>query len=214
MRLIKVKDFLSTEDIREEVKEYLREGGAVVYPTDTLYGLGVDIRKVGAVDNLFRLKGRKKGKPIPLFIDEPGRADEIFEGFSPLGKKISSLFWPGKLTIVARAKEEIARIVGSPDRTVGLRLPDSAVAHSLAFLCGGMITGTSANKSGGDFPIHISKVTSDFESEEIFVLDGGDLQPSSGSTVLMIEGNFVRVIREGDLSSIEVLNIVEEFRDG
>jgi L-threonylcarbamoyladenylate synthase len=214
MRRVKSEEFLSSNRVRDEVLAYLRGGVPVIFPTDTLYGLGVDIRNAGAVENLMSLKGRGRGKPVPLFIDNSNRSEEVFIGLSPLGKKLSTVFWPGKLTIVARARTHIARIIGSEDGTVGIRLPDSKVALSLAGLCGGIITGTSANKSRGGFPLTVDEVARDFEKDDVLVLDGGDLPPSAGSTVMMIEGNVLQVLRQGDITREEILKIAEEFENG
>lgn len=207
-------DFLNSDSIKSEVSGYLREGGAVIYPTDTLYGLGVDVRSSGAMKNLFEIKGRERGKAVPLIIDGVARVKEVFDEFSPLGEKLAAHFWPGKLTIVARAHPHIAAGVGSLDGTVGLRVPRSAVACTLAGLTGGILTGTSANKSGGLFPLLISAVLEDFEREEVWVIDGGDLMPSRGSTVLVLDEESFRVLREGDIPVDEIVKILEEIGNG
>ncbi|MDH3258148.1 MAG: L-threonylcarbamoyladenylate synthase [Deltaproteobacteria bacterium] len=214
MRVIKAEDFLISETIRDEVSLYLRGGGVVIFPTDTLYGLGVDISGVGAMENLIRLKGRDRSKPVPLIIDSAGRAQEIFDSFPPLGMRLTALYWPGKLTVVARARSHIASVIGALDGTVGVRMPASEVALSLARLCGGMVTGTSANKSGGTLPVALSDVFKEFGKDEVWLLDGGDLAPSGGSTVLLLDGKAVKVIREGDIPSEEILKIAEEFGNG
>lgn len=210
MNLIKTGDFLSSDDVKNHVGAYVRGGGVVVFPTDTLYGLGADPRSKTGLIKLSALKGGRKGKSFPLFIDRAWRAEELFEEFPPLGRELSRRLWPGKLTIVARAAGGFDRIVGSSDGTAGLRLPDHVVARSLAQLCDGCITGTSANRSKGSFPIKIEEVREDFDSTDVLILDGGDLPPSAGSTVVLVEGNTLTIIREGDLAREDILKIAED----
>ncbi|NIO16852.1 MAG: threonylcarbamoyl-AMP synthase [Deltaproteobacteria bacterium] len=214
MKRVKIEEFLSSNRVRDDVEGYLRQGGVVIYPTDTLYGMGVDIRVAGAVENLMRLKGRESGRPVPLFIDSAVGIEDICAPLSPLGKKLSEVFWPGKLTIVTRARRHVALIVGSEDGTVGVRLPDSAVSLSLAGMCGGVTTGTSANKSRGAVPLTTGQVMGDFEGDEVLFIDGKDLPPSAGSTVVRVDGNVLRILREGDVKANEILKIAEEFDNG
>lgn len=214
MKRVKTEEFLSSNRVRDDVEGYLRQGEVVIYPTDTLYGMGVDIRVAGAVENLMSLKGRESGRPVPLIIDSPGEIEDICAPLSPLEKKLAEVFWPGKLTIVTRARPHIALIVGSGDGTVGVRLPDSAVSLSLAGLCGGVTTGTSANKSRGTIPMTTGQVMDDFGGDEVLFIDGGDLPPSAGSTVLRVDGNVLSILREGDVKADEILKIAEEFVNG
>ena len=210
MRRFNVVDFFSSPHLRERVETHLQRGGAVIFPTDSLYGIGVDPGKDKALDTLFQLKEREEGKSFPLLVSEEAVVPQVFESVNPTVRRLMECFWPGKLTIVSRMKEKSYVKSISRDKTIGLRLPDSYISRELARLCGGMITGTSANKRSGEFPRNPDDILSDFSDDNVWVLEGGSLPPSRGSTVVRVSGDEVKIIREGDIPEAEILFALEE----
>ncbi|GAB4363609.1 MAG: hypothetical protein Kow00128_04530 [Deltaproteobacteria bacterium] len=134
--------------IPPEVFRSLQAGRAVVYPTDTLYGLGVDPGSAAALARVISLKGRAEGKPIPLLLDAAERAVSFAAAVPAAAWRLMERFWPGGLTIVLPAASRLHPAVTGPERTVGLRVPDHPVPRALARSLGGAVTGTSANRSG------------------------------------------------------------------
>jgi L-threonylcarbamoyladenylate synthase len=126
----------------------LRAGGVVIFPTDTLYGLGVDPCSETGLTRLLAAKGRDRGKPIPLLLSEGGQVDRWARHVPPAAARLMDRFWPGALTLVLPADPGVHPAVTGGGDTVGLRVPDHPVPRALAAGLSGAITGTSANRSG------------------------------------------------------------------
>lgn len=185
----------------------LGEGAAVVYPTDTLYGLGVDPFSRDALQRLLLLKGRGEGKPVPLLLDDASRAAPLVRGVPPRAGRLMERFWPGALTVVLPASPAVPEGVTGGTGTVGLRVPDHPVARALAAAAGGAVTGTSANRSGGPCAWKTAEeLLAEFEGDVDWILwDGPRPGPGgansspifAGSTVVLVTEEKVRLLREG-----------------
>ena len=132
----------------DEMIASLRAGGAVIFPTDTLYGLGVDPCSGTGLNRLLAAKGRDRGKPIPLLLSEGGQVGRWTRHVPPAAARLMDRFWPGALTLVLPADPGVHPSVTGGGDTVGLRVPDHPVPRALAALLSGAVTGTSANRSG------------------------------------------------------------------
>jgi L-threonylcarbamoyladenylate synthase len=132
----------------EEMIASLRAGGTVIFPTDTLYGLGVDPCSEKGLNRLLAAKGRDRGKPIPLLLSEREQVDRWARQVPPAATRLMDRFWPGALTLVLPADPGVHPAVTGGGDTVGLRVPDHPVPRALAALLSGAVTGTSANRSG------------------------------------------------------------------
>ncbi|MCE4606355.1 MAG: threonylcarbamoyl-AMP synthase [Desulfurococcales archaeon] len=167
--------------------------GLIVYPTDTVYGLGTRVTENG-LRNVFEAKKRSENRKPPILISEAHIVFKLVEP-SNLLWDLASNFWPGPLTIVAKAS------ANAPDplrdwEYIGVRLPDSCIARELARLAGGYIIGTSANISGNPTPSVVKKITEIFgDTVQLYIDAGPRLGPES--TVVMIEDNSIKLIRKG-----------------
>ncbi|MEM0457169.1 MAG: L-threonylcarbamoyladenylate synthase [Nitrososphaerota archaeon] len=192
MRLLKV----SREAIRL-ASVIIKDGGLVVYPTDTVYGLGCNPFDDAAVSRIFSLKGRKD-IPVPILGDSIESLEKVAE-FDDVAYEFCSAFWPGALSVVLPKKLSLEKVTcGSP--TVAVRVPASQVAIELARLSGGLIVGTSANISGMSPACDTSELDKHIAEGVEIVLDGGKCLHCIASTVVKIEGGIVKVLREGAIS--------------
>ena len=141
----------------ERAIEVIEAGGLVVYPTDTVYGLGCDPFNVRAVERVFEVKGRA-GKPLPVLASGLEEAMRIAE-FGPPALRLARALWPGPLTLILPKKPALPDVVTCGLPSVGVRVPGHSFALELIRACGGFLIGTSANKSGRPAPrlslIHI-----------------------------------------------------------
>jgi L-threonylcarbamoyladenylate synthase len=205
-RLVRL-DARSVSFLPAAVIESLRGGGIVIYPTDTLYGLGVDPFSQKAIGRLLSAKAREGGKPIPLLLDEPARAFSLARNVSGGATRLMEKFWPGALTIVLPAAPGLPEAITGGTGTVGLRVPDHPVARTLAKASGGAITGTSANRSGNPGLWRTAEeIVKEFTGDVDWILwDGpspasGGVEippPPHGSTVVLVEEGDVLLLREG-----------------
>ncbi len=196
------------------VVESLQAAGTVIFPTDTLYGLGVDPRSETGLRKLFSIKGREGRKPIPLLLDGPGSVSLWAEHVSPAAARLMERFWPGALTIVLPAWPEVPDLVTAGSGAVGLRVPDHPVPRALARALGGAITGTSANRAGNPGTWDSAEeIVREFTGEADWVLWDGSRSGTgrTASTVVRAGEHDVSLLREG---SIPIREITDFLRKG
>jgi L-threonylcarbamoyladenylate synthase len=174
--------------------ETVRRGGLIVYPTDTVYGLGCDPFNPAAVASLFRAKGRS-ARAVPVLCSSVGKTEELVS-LSVRAKRLARLHWPGALTIVAPLKRSVPGMLtqGSPD--LGVRVPDHALCVKLIGACGGWLTGTSANLSGRPSAKSVEEAYGQLRDSVYMYLDGGRLYGTE-STVVRVVGEKVTILRVG-----------------
>ncbi|NNG46518.1 MAG: threonylcarbamoyl-AMP synthase [Deltaproteobacteria bacterium] len=190
------------------VIESVRAGGMLIYPTDTLYGLGVNPGFEDALDRLLSTKGKEGGKPIPLLLDEPARVSSLARHLPGDASRLIERFWPGALTLVLPALPGLPEAITGGTGTVGLRVPDHPISRTLAKAAGGAITGTSANRRGNPgIWTTAEEIVNEFTGEVDWILWDGPAPASSGekippplspgSTVVLVEEEKVLLLREG-----------------
>jgi len=191
-RILKV-----TEEAIVQAAEIIRGGGLVIYPTETVYGLGCDPFNSSAVDRLLRVKGREN-KPLPIVAASVDKAREVAL-FNPQAEKIVSMLWPGPLTLVLKAQVAFPQGVTLGSDTIGIRVPDHEVAMRLAELSGGYLVSTSANKSGAPSPRRVEEAVSQIGQEVDLILDAGRSPLGHSSTVVDMTSGKPRILREGPI---------------
>ena len=182
----------------------VRSGGLVVYPTETVYGLGCNPLDVEAVKRLLDVKG-ERNKPLPILASSIGEADKV-AFISGNGRQLASKFWPGPLTMVFPKKPALPDVVTFGLDSVGLRIPDNGVALDLVRLSGGLLVGSSANKTGEAPPREVQKLSGELKAMVDVVLDGGATAHGMPSTVADLTQETPRILREGPVSLKELLD--------
>ena len=205
----------------QEVVASLKEGGMAIYPTDTLYGLGVDPRSEAGLARLFALKRREGGKPIPLLLSGPEEVGRNARHVPEAATRLMGRFWPGALTLVLPAAAGVHPAVTGGGDTVGLRVPDHPVPRALARGLSGAITGTSANRSGnpGDWE-SAEEIVREFTGEVDWVLWDGKVRRaatqeggpgrSAGSTVVRLTDDRPVLLREGVIPFRAIIEFLEK----
>ncbi len=173
----------------------IRDGGIVAYPTDTLYGLAVDPRNETAVERLYAVKGRPESSALTLIAADPAQARLAAE-FTELAEALARRWWPGPLTIVMTATGALSPAALAGGRTVGVRVPDDAIAAALARETGFCITATSANRSGEPPPASAETIAQTLPDIDA-ILDAGPAPGGRPSTIVGAFDRNVTLIREG-----------------
>jgi L-threonylcarbamoyladenylate synthase len=181
---------------------YLRRGGLVAFPTETVYGLGADATNSRAVAAIFETKGRPRFNPLIVHVASLDAA-EGFAEVSPLARRLSEAFWPGPLTLVLRRKadagqsQKISDLVTAGLDTVAVRVPGHPIARRLLEETGLPLAAPSANRSGRVSPTLAAHVEADFGLSLPIILDGGATVHGLESTVLDVSGDEPRLLRPG-----------------
>ena len=179
-----------------EAARLLRGGGLVAFPTETVYGLGVDATNPKAIERLNRVKGRPPEKPYSLHLYTPEQMRPIVSSVPPKAVKLIERFWPGPLTIIVPSKDSTL---------VGFRLPDHPIARALFEACGVPVAAPSANRSGQPPPTDASEVLAALGGDVDCVLDGGPTRLGRESTVVEVSDGRVEIRREGAIAKDAVL---------
>ena len=179
----------------------VKKGGLVVFPTDTVYGIGCDPRNPKAVDAIYRIKKRGESKNLPVLGYSKKEISKIAI-FDKLSNKIADRFWPGPITLVLKLKDDEIRKSMKLDSKIAVRVPNHPCVLSLLKECK-IIVGTSANYSGNT-PFSDSKdVLKNFSGFDIF-LDGGKIPNSNESTVVEIVEDGLKILRPGKITEMEI----------
>ena len=177
--------------------EMLREGAVVVYPTDTVYGVGCRIDDTAAIRRIYDLKGRGMQDPLPVLLADPAQLEDYGRDLTPEARRLAREFWPGALTIIVRRSDAVPALVAGGGDTIGLRVPDHPLPRALVQELGIAIVGTSANRHGAPSPVTAQQVAFDLGDAVDLILDGGRCPIGRESTVVDATTSHVRVIRQG-----------------
>lgn len=199
-----------SEAIREAVA-VLKLGGVVVYPTDTLYGLGVNALDPFAVEKIFKIKNRAREKPLPLAIKNIKWAKELAFIYKKEEKILNSV-WPGAVTVVLPKRNMVPDAVTAGQPGVALRVPNHPFVDRLLGRFGYPITSTSANISGEEGIGRISKVIEIFKDNYYkpdLIIDAGDLPESEPSTILDLTSDRPKILRVGPVKPETLRRLLE-----
>jgi L-threonylcarbamoyladenylate synthase len=178
----------------------LAEGGVMVYPTDTFYGLGADCFSAPAVRRIYELKQRDPRKPLLVVISDVDMAGLVAVDIPPVFQELASEFWPGPLTLVLRAAESLPRELLGGGESIALRLPDLPWLRALIRQAGFPLVATSANISGEKEISGPEDAFDSFQGKVDIIVDGGRTEGVKPSTVLDLTAGRPRLVREGALS--------------
>ena len=187
-------------DIKVAIKK-IKGGGIIVFPTDTVYGIGCDPYNKKTILRLYEIKKRKKTKPFPILGVSKTELEKIAE-FNTLEEKIAEKFWPGQVTLVLKVKDEKIRQSLCLDKKIAVRVPNNQCVLSLLKECK-FLVGTSANISGTTpftDPNECSKNLTRYD----LLIDGGIIPSQSESTIVEIVGDDIKILREGNVPEKEI----------
>ena len=188
--------------------EVVRAGGVIAFPTRCLYGLGADAFNAKAVDRIFGIKERSPRNPILILIDRTSRLDRLVSEVSPVAARIMDHFWPGRITLVFKASEAVPRCLTAGTGKIGIRLPGHPVAAALVNALQTPLTGTSANLSGRPGCRRIEDLETQIADKLDLILDAGPLSGGIGSTVVDVTIEPPKILREGEVSSAEIIQLL------
>lgn len=178
----------------------LREGRLVVFPTETVYGLGASGLDAAALDRLFLAKGRPLDNPLILHVASPESARDLYRTFPDEAVRLASAFWPGPLTLVLSRDPKVPDAVTCGLDTVAVRVPSHPIARALLVAAGVPIAAPSANLSGRPSPTRVEDARADLGDRVAVYLDGGPSPLGVESTVIGLAGDAAVLLRPGGLA--------------
>ncbi|MBJ27505.1 MAG: threonylcarbamoyl-AMP synthase [Chloroflexi bacterium] len=187
--------------------DYLRLGKVVAYPTDTVYGLGVDTLNPQSVVRLFNVKGRSREIAVPILIGSMDQLANVATEIPALAYKIAEKFWPGQLTLVLKKNAKIPLEVTANHSTIAVRIPNHPCALNLSKEFEAGIIGTSANIHGEPSTLSAAEVNTQIGSGTDLILDGGKSKSNQASTIVSVVSGEFSILREGLIKK----SILESF---
>ena len=185
----------------QKAVQIINKGGIVIFPTDTVYGIGCDPYNQKGVLSLYKIKKREKTKPFPVIGYSKKELEKIAE-FNDKAEKIAELFWPGPITLILKVKDENIRKSLGLGKKIAVRVPNNQCVLSLLKECK-LLVATSANISGTTSLTDPNDCKRDLNGYDL-LLDGGILSDDGESTIVEIDGNKLRIVRSGSVSEEEL----------
>lgn len=184
----------------------LKCGKLVVFPTETVYGIGANSMDKVAVDNIFKAKGRAHDNPLIVHVSDKEMIYSLVSNINEIEEKIIDIFCPGPLTIILPKKDHIPDNVTCGLSTVGIRMPSNNIAHILIQKSGIAIAAPSANISGKPSGTNIEDIYSELQDKVDYIIDGGVCDIGLESTVIKVIDNKVKILRPGKISPQDFIN--------
>ena len=205
-KTIKIDPNKPEPDLIRKAASVIRGGGIIVFPARGLYGLAADAFNTEAVDRVFEIKKRAGEKPLPVLVDSYLMMSCLVKNITPIAQKIMERFWPGGVTIIFEANDNLPVNLTASTGKIGIRKPGHPVALALVKAVGVPITGTSANLSGNLGCFCLSDIDPIIAEKVDLIIDAGVLKGGVGSTVVDATGRLPVILREGEISKKEILS--------
>lgn len=194
----------------EEIERYLKAGKLIIYPTDTVYGVGGIIESEETIENIYKAKERNFKSPLIVLVSDMEKIEKIAYINEKNREKIEKLikrFWPGGLTIILKRKDNVPDVMVSGGATVGVRMPEHEIALNIISRAGGMLPTTSANISGEATPKSYAELSEKFKSRVDIIVDGGECPIGSASTIIDMSDE-PKILRLGAISVEEIEKVI------
>ena len=199
-KIIAVDPVNPEPDIIAKAGKIIQNNGVVIFPAKCLYGVAANALNNKAVEKVFHLKQRPLNNPILILIPDTTLLPDLVKSIPTSAEKLIKAFWPGNLTIVFEAKDNIPQLLTAGTRKIGIRIPAHPVAKALVEYTNFPITGTSANLSGQIGCSQTKQLSSYIIDHVDLVLDAGTLKGGTGSTIVDVTTSDINIIREGEVS--------------
>lgn len=206
------------DDLSPAVDE-IRNGGVFIFPTDTVYGIGVNAENERSILKIYELKKRPANKPLILLFSSIEEVEQYVEDSdSKITEILKRLFWPGPLTLIFKKSGKVIDRISSGQQTVGVRIPENEILRKIIKLVGVPIASTSANITEEKSPVSLSEVSEELIDNADVIIDGGLCKLGTESTIVDVTGIKPIVIREGIIKKEQIYKavsrVVSSVEDG
>lgn len=191
----------------EVAAELIKKGKIVVFPTETVYGIGTNGLDEKAIKRLYEVKQRPLNKPISLLVSNMEMVNLIAKDITEVEYKIMEKFFPGPLTIILKKKEIVPHILTAGQDTVGVRMPSGEIARKLVEYANVPIATPSANISGEPSGTNLQEIKKNFEGKVDYFIDGGNSELGLASTIVQVIDGKPQILRQGSITLEEINEI-------
>lgn len=206
-RIIKIDPNNIDKELIAQAAEVIKGGGLVVFPTETVYGLGADTFNCGAVANIYRAKNRPADNPLISHISAMEQIYDLAAEVPENAVKVMEHFWGGPLTLILKRRPDVPAAVSAGLNTVSIRFPSHSIAYELIRQSGTPIAAPSANLSGSPSPTTAKHAIDDMMGRVDMIIDGGDSFIGVESTVVDMTGEMPVILRPGAVTAEDIAAI-------
>ncbi len=196
----------------KEPAKIIKHGGIVVFPTETVYGIGTNGLNEKAVKKLYAIKQRPLSKPISLLVNSIDMINEIAKDITKLEYALIKEFFPGPLTIILKKKEIVPDIVTATSDTVGVRMPANEIALKLIEYSEVPIATPSANISGRTSGTNIDDIMKDFDGKVDWCIDDGPSKIGLASTIVQVVNGIPNILRQGAITEEQIKYVCSKYK--
>ena len=204
---INMKNNLNYDKLKKPA-QIIKNGGIVIFPTETVYGIGTNGLDENAIKKLYEVKQRTLNKPISLLVNNIEMVEKIAKNITEVEYKLMERFFPGPLTIILEKRDIIPDILTSNTNTIGIRMPSGEIAKKIIEFAGVPIATSSSNISGKPSGTNIADIKKDFEGKVDCFIDNGESELGIPSTVIRIIDNIPHILRQGAISEEEIRKVI------
>ena len=204
---INMKNNLNYDKLKEPA-QIIKKGGIVIFPTETVYGIGTNGLDENAIRKLYEVKQRPLNKPISLLVNNIEMVEKIAKNITEVEYKLMERFFPGPLKKKKKKRDIVPDILTSNTNTVGIRMPSGEIAKKLIEFAGVPIATSSSNISGRPSGTNITDIKKDFEGKVDCFIDNGESELGIPSTVIRIIDNIPHILRQGAISEEEIRKVI------
>ena len=190
----------------KDIVDKLNKGYIGITPTDTVYGIMGDANKEDVIKRVFDVKKRDYSNPLLMLVSDIDMLNKYIYVSNDIEKKLIDKYWPGRMTLILKKKDNVSNLLTGNRDNVGVRIPDNKELLDIIKLFGKPVISTSANISGSDTITSVDQIEEELKHSVDFIVDGGILD-NKGSTIVYAIDNELKILRDGDLSS----KIKEDF---
>lgn len=194
----------------KEIAQEIKNGSIVVFPTETVYGIGTNGLKEDAIKKLYKIKQRPLNKPITLLVSNMKMIEMLVKDITDLEYKLIKTFMPGPLTIILKKKNIVPNALTNNNEFVGIRMPENEIALKLIEYSKIPIATPSANISGKPAGTDIQQIINDFGNKVDYYIDGGESKLKIASTIVQVIDEKINILREGSIKKEEIYKCYEE----
>lgn len=198
------KDKINEKEI-EEVVQILKSDGIIIFPTETVYGIGGNALSNKVVDKVYEAKKRPRDKAVNIMVANADQIEKYAIITSDLEQKIINKFMPGPITIILKKRPDFGDYFTADNDTIGVRIPNQKIINEILNRVDFPLIAPSANISGKDSGIEASVIADDFKDTVDAIIDGGRAELSTSSTIVKVVNDEIIILREGTISKKEIL---------
>lgn len=189
----------------DRVIEVLKNDGIVIFPTETVYGIGGNALSNEVIDKIYKVKDRPRSKAVNIMVADETKIGKYAEITSKLEEEIINKCLPGPLTIILKKKKDFGEYFTAGNETIGIRIPNNKIISLILKKIDFPIIAPSANISGKPSGVEFSEIVKDFYNKVDVIIDGGKANLSLASTIVKVENNEIKILRQGTLTKEYIL---------